>query len=276
MAGIPDWLGKDAFAGSRVLVTGGANGIGGALVDLIVRHGGRVAVLDRETGSAGDGAERKLFQADVINIADVNRAVTDAAQWLGGIDMVANVAGISRDGALASAEWDDLRGVLDINLFGPLHVCRAAFPFLRESKIAAIVNIGSVAAVQVYAGGGLYGASKAGLTALSYQMAIEWAPFGIRVNVCNPGPIETKLATKPLDPAQAAARTAKYPLRRRGTPMECANAIAFLLLPASSYITAQTVMVSGGLEQTATAGRAWWQDYLSKMTVGSQPLAGEQ
>jgi NAD(P)-dependent dehydrogenase (short-subunit alcohol dehydrogenase family) len=260
-----DWLGDNAFAGKRVLVTGGANGIGAALADLVVSHGGKCAVLDREIDPSTDTDVRRSFKADVSNTSDVDSAVAGAAEWMGGLDMVANVAGISRDGSLTDTEWDSLFQVLDINLLGALRVCRAAFPHLLESDCAAVVNIGSLASVQVYGGGGLYGASKAGLTQMSYQMAIEWARLGIRVNVVNPGPIETRLATHPTDPAQAAARYAKYPLGRRGTPVECANAIAFLMLPASAYMTAQQVMVSGGLEQTALAGRDFWENQKAKL-----------
>ena len=268
MATVKDWLALDAFAGRKAIVTGGANGIGAALVDLITGHGGRAAVLDRQAGSDSDLVRH--FAADVTQVDEVNSAVAAAAEWLGGVDMVANVAGISRDGALADADWDNLFGVMDINLFGTLHVCRAAYPYLCESDVASVVNVGSIAAVQTYAGGGLYSASKAALTAMSHQLAIEWAPNGIRVNIVNPGPIETRLATRMADPALAAARTAKYPLGRRGTPVECASAIAFLLLPAASYITAQQVMVSGGLEQTALAGRGWWQDYMAKRLQGAE------
>ena len=263
-----NWLAPDAFAGRKTIVTGGANGIGEAVADLIITYGGKVAVLDREKGNARDD-NRRFYTVDVTQAGDVGKAVADAATWMDGIDFVVNVAGISRDGALADADWDNLYGVININLFGTLHVCRAAFPYLRKSSAASIVNIGSTASVQTYAGGGLYGASKAGLTAMSFQMAIEWAPLGIRVNVVNPGPIETRLATRPADPAQAAARAAKYPLGRRGTPSECANAIVFLLHPAASYITAQQMMVSGGLEQTALMGRGWWQEYMSKLQVDS-------
>ena len=96
-----EWLGGDAFAESRVLVTGGANGIGAALVELIAAHGGLVAILDREASESGGDANRRFFQADVTKIAEVNQAVADAALWMGGIDMVANVAGISRVFAVA-------------------------------------------------------------------------------------------------------------------------------------------------------------------------------
>lgn len=269
MANETEWLAPAAFAGRKAIVTGGANGIGASLVDLITGHGGRAAVLDKQAGSVSSDHIRQ-FTVDVTQADAVGEAVNAAAMWLDGIDMVANVAGISRDGALADADWDNLYGVMDINLFGTLHVCRAAYPHLCGSDVASVVNVGSIAAVQTYAGGGLYSASKAALTAMSHQMAIEWAPNGIRVNIVNPGPIETQLATRLTDPALAAARSAKYPLGRRGTPVECANAIAFLLLPASSYITAQQMMVSGGLEQTALAGRGWWQDYMAKRLQQSE------
>jgi meso-butanediol dehydrogenase/(S,S)-butanediol dehydrogenase/diacetyl reductase len=261
-----DWLDAAAFAGRRILVTGGAGaGIGAATVDLIASHGGRVATFDLAPAPADEPDEPNVrrFQVDVADVDAVESSVHAAAAWLGGLDGVANVAGTVRNFALADGDLDSMLRVLHVNLLGPLYVCRAAFPFLRYTDDASVVNVSSLAGTIAYAGGGLYGASKGGLEAMSRQMAVEWAPFGIRVNVVAPGQIETPLATHPGDEAMRAERVKRIPMARRGEPREVADVIAFLLSPAGSYVTAQTLRVSGGLDQAAMHGRAWWESYLA-------------
>jgi NAD(P)-dependent dehydrogenase (short-subunit alcohol dehydrogenase family) len=143
-----------------------------------------------------------------------------------------------------------------VNLYGPVYVCRAAVPHLRRATSASIVNVASQAASQAYPGGGMYGASKAGLVAFTKQLAIELARDDIRVNAVSPGNIDTPMA-QPLneeDRRRQQLRDSKIPLRRRGYPHEVAAAIAFLLSPSAGYITAQEINVGGGLDQTVLPG----------------------
>ena len=135
------------------------------------------------------------------------------------VDGVANVAGTVRTRLLEDEDdFDALLGVVPVNLYGPLWVTLAALPHLRKSTSAAVVNVGSLAAVQAYPGGGLYGASKAGLVALTKQLAIELAP-DVRVNIVNPGSIQTPMAApaNDADRLRQQERDAKIPLGGGGS-----------------------------------------------------------
>ena len=264
-----EWMSHGAFSGRKMLITGGASGIGAALVRLVFEHGGKVAILDRNRSvqpvdDAPPSTVRE-FQVDVGDEASVIEAVKDAADWLDGIDGVANVAGTLRDGTLSDSTVAEMYRPMAVNLFGPLYVCRAAFHWLKKADHPAVVNVSSLAGTYPYPGGGLYGPSKGALIALSHQLAFEWAPFGIRVNVMSPGSIDTPMANSAISKTNRGERVKKVPLGRRGEPVEAANLIAFLLLPAASYITAQEVAVSGGLEKTPISDRAWWVNYVAQL-----------
>jgi 3-oxoacyl-[acyl-carrier protein] reductase len=130
------------------------------------------------------------------------------------------VAGTVRDAALADGDLETMRRVLQVDLLGPLYVCRSAFGFLRESEGSAVVNVSSLAATIAYAGGGLYGASKGWARSDVPADGCRMGPFGIRVNVVAPGQIETPLATRPGDEAIRAERVKRIPIARRGNPLK--------------------------------------------------------
>jgi NAD(P)-dependent dehydrogenase (short-subunit alcohol dehydrogenase family) len=256
-----DWSSLTSFSDRRVIITGAASGIGAALANTLYNLGGKIALFDRDEQRNKDmadhlGSRAKAFAVDVARQDSVNDAVRGAADWLGGIDAVANVAGLLRTGSLADAPISDLMPVLEVNLLGPFHICRAALPALRQGSSPAIVNVASLAASQAYPGGGLYGASKAGLVQLSKQLAIEWASFGIRVNAVSPGSVITPMSKPngPEEEAAAKALNARIPLRRSAQPHELGNVIAFLLSPAASYVNAQEIHVDGGIDQTVLSG----------------------
>ena len=241
------------MAGRRALVTGGASGIGLATIRRLLAEGARVVAVDRRPQGTSPVADPgcRYLTADVTRPEEVTAAVSQAAEILDGpADVLVNAAGIYQIRALLAltpAEWDQ---TLAINLRGPFLVGQAFAAALIESRRpGAIVNIGSTAALVADAAEPTahYNASKAGVLALTRQMAVEWAPHGIRANAVCPGVIDTPMLALMDDPvAGQAYLDAGVPLRRLGTAAEVAAVILFLASSDASYLTGVAVPVDGG------------------------------
>jgi NAD(P)-dependent dehydrogenase (short-subunit alcohol dehydrogenase family) len=241
------------FAGKRALVTGGASGIGLATAELLRREGAEVALLDRSEKALAAAAARlgaAAFGADVLDPAAVAWAVGEATEAIGPPDVLVNSAGVYRIAPLLAidvAEWDE---VLDVNLRGSFLVAReAARRMIAVGRGGAIVNISSMAGLvaDVSEPTAAYNASKAGVIALTKQMAAEWAPHRIRVNCVCPGVIDTPMLRLMDDPEAGRAYLEEHvPLRRLGRADEVAALIAFLASDDASYITGAAVPVDGG------------------------------
>ena len=245
------------FEGKVVLVTGGNSGIGRGIVHRFAREGARVAFAGRnadkgaavEAEVAAMGGRAAFFACDLSDESQVRELTAKLSDW-GRLDVAVNNAGVGarRSGITPSdgpaARWDKMRGP---NLDAAYFVAAHAMPLIRDSGGGAIVNISSTATL--HGNWGLYCVAKAGVEALTRALAVEAAPFGIRVNCVSPGWIETDLDASE-NPAGTESGQWDLPpgvLDRMGTPAEIAAAVGFLASDEASFVTGQTLVVDGGL-----------------------------
>jgi len=240
---------------ARALVTGAASGIGQATAMLLAGRGAAVACLDVNADALAETAaaigERALpIPCDVTDLAAVEAAVSQAAADLGGLDAVANVAGVGDfTGDVAEIAPEEWARVLAVNLTGPFHVSRAAIPHLRSAGGGAIVNVSSQFGLVGCLASPAYCASKAGLIGLTRAMAIDHTEEGIRVNCVCPGPVDTPMlawtdATPELT-ARERGRTQGRNLSGRSGRPEIAATIAFLLSDDVGFMSGSVVAVDG-------------------------------
>ena len=236
----------------NAIVTGGASGIGAAVVRRLLAGGARVAVLDLDVGTAS--SESFAVVADVGDDASVRAAVAEVAAELGHIDIVVNNAGVGAQGTVEENDDAEWARVLNINVTGMARVTRAALPHLRESQHAAIVNVSSIVATAGLPSRVLYSASKGAVAAMTRAMAADYVRQGIRVNAVSPGTADTpwvqRLLSAAADPAaERAALEARQPHGRLVSPDEIADAVAYLASPRSGSTTGVSLAVDGGLQE---------------------------
>lgn len=239
------------FAGLKAIVTGGASGIGAATAQLLQERGAAVAVLDLRPEQAPKGVT--AIQCDVSDDSSVRRAVRQAAEQLGGIDILANNAGVGAQGTIESNDDDEWHRVFDINVMGIVRVSRAALPYLRRSSHAAIVNTCSVAATAGLPQRALYSATKGAVLSLTLAMAADHLQEGIRVNCVNPGTADTPWIARLLSTAadleaERAALEARQPHGRLVCPEEVAAAVTYLASPLAGSTTGVDLAVDGGMQ----------------------------
>ncbi len=243
------------LAGKSVLVTGAARGIGAGIAEAVVDEGGSVALLDFDPAgaetAAGLGEAAHFFPCDVRSLAEVERAVAEAEQTLGGLDGLVNNAGINAYFDAVEMTEDDWDTVFAVDLKSAWMLAKATLPGLIERR-GAIVNISSIQATLTIEGFFPYAAAKAGLEGLTRSLALDYAAAGVRVNAVAPGYTETRLVREWLDlqpDPQAALESVltKIPMRRIATPREIGNVVAFLLSEQASAITGATIAVDCGL-----------------------------
>jgi NAD(P)-dependent dehydrogenase (short-subunit alcohol dehydrogenase family) len=240
------------LTGRKILITGGASGIGRATAVLCAREGASVVVLDRSGDAAilvADAIGGHAFAVDVADPGSVAAAVRQAATAMGGLDGVVNAAGIFASEGLTDTSAELFNRILSVNVTGTFLVIQAAEPFLRAADRATIVNIGSgVGLKPTGPGSTAYVASKGGVIAMSRALAIELAPK-IRVNVVCPGMVETAMTESFLRNNQGEIRpeiARLYALGRAASAEELAAAILFLTSDESSFVTGVALPVDGG------------------------------
>lgn len=240
------------FDGLVAAVTGGASGIGAAVVAALAEQGACVVVLDPQ--EPDDGSPHALaLGVDVTDDASVRAAIDRVVAELGRLDVLVNNAGIGAQGTVEDNDDAEWMRVIDVNLLGMVRTSRAALPALRRSPAAAIVNVSSIAATAGLPQRVLYSATKGAVLALTRAMAADHLPEGIRVNCVNPGTADTpwigRLLDRADDPAaERAALEARQPHGRLVSPAEIAGAISYLASPRSGSTTGTTIAVDGGMQ----------------------------
>jgi NAD(P)-dependent dehydrogenase (short-subunit alcohol dehydrogenase family) len=242
------------------LVTGGASGIGEVVARVWGELGAAVAIADINADALAAAASRTgaraLTAGDVRSEADAERMVAETVAALGSLDLVFNSAGLADVSSTLEQDIERWQRVLDTNLRGTYLVCRAAGRVMLPRQSGAIVNVASINGTAGFPRRTAYGASKAGVMAVTRALACEWAGQGVRVNAVAPGYIRTPMVEAlvrddKIDLARIEGRT---PLGRLGTPQEVALAAAFLASDWAQYITGTALYVDGGWTAFGGAG----------------------
>ena len=245
-----------SLVGQRALVTGGTKGIGGAIVRQFLDLGASVFIVARDTellqqqlteyrrqGHTVDGVAADVSQSgEAVRVIETVRATGET------LDILVNNAGTNIRKPTADYSEADYDHILNTNLRSAYELSQAAYPLLKASGNGKIIMVSSVSGLTHTSSGSLYGMTKAAMLQLTRNLAVEWAPDGIRVNAVAPWYITTPLALPVLNnPEKRAGILSRTPMNRIGEADEVASVVSFLSMPASGYVTGQTIAVDGGL-----------------------------
>lgn len=245
--------------GKVAVVTGGCSGIGLATVQRFVEEGAKVVIGDIDerrghelVGELGGSEVATFVKVDVTSKEEVDALFRTAKETYGSVDIAFNNAGISppEDDSILTTELEAWRRVQEVNLTSVYLCCKAALPYMLEQKSGSIINTASFVAVMGAATSQIsYSASKGGVLSMSRELGVQFAREGVRVNALCPGPVNTPLLQELFasDPERAARRLVHVPMGRFAEPTEMANAVLFLASDESSFITANSFLVDGGI-----------------------------
>lgn len=234
----------------RVVITGGARGIGGAIATRFAAEGAHVAVLDRlveEGTSCAAGIAGTFHPVDLEDTVSTARAMRSAIDTLGGIDVLVNVAGIFERIPILDITAEGWDRMFAINARAMLVTMQAAAPHMIEARSGVIINLASMAAKTGGAFEAHYAASKSAVVALTRAAAGEWGCHGIRANAICPGYVATEMGADTRSEELVASWRAKSPLGRLGDPADVAATALFLASDDACYLTGQAINVTGGM-----------------------------
>ncbi len=244
----------------KVLITGGTKGIGKATVELFLELGATVLFTARNQNDIEE-LEQELAKkyksvkglvADVTNSTDIEKIKNYIQTNWGKLDVLVNNAGTNLRKPTVEYSENEYQFVVDTNVKAPFMMSKAIYPLLQKSNYPSIINVASIAGLLDVRTGSPYGISKAGLLQLTRNLAVEWADDKIRINAVSPWFTETPLTEGLLkDTSKISNVIARTPLKRVAQPIEMASTIAFLAMPAASYITGQNIIVDGGMTANA-------------------------
>jgi NAD(P)-dependent dehydrogenase (short-subunit alcohol dehydrogenase family) len=242
--------------GKVAVVTGGCSGIGLATVRRFLEEGAQVVVGDLDDARGAELAEElaglTYVHVDVTDKEQVDALFKTAKDTYGSVDIAFNNAGISppEDDSILTTELEAWRRVQEVNLTSVYLCCKAALPYMLEQGKGSIINTASFVAVMGAATSQIsYSASKGGVLSMTRELGVQFAREGVRVNALCPGPVNTPLLKELFasDAERAARRLVHVPMGRFGEPEEMANAVLFLASDESSFMTASTFLVDGGI-----------------------------
>jgi NAD(P)-dependent dehydrogenase (short-subunit alcohol dehydrogenase family) len=242
-------------SGRKALVTGAGRGIGKVLANALAEAGCDVAILEIDQRTAEStaaeirkkGRKRVGIQVDVTKKDQIDKAFAETAKALGGLDICINNAGISIQKPAEEMPEADYDKIIDINLKGVFLCSQAAARIMIPQKSGSIINIASMSgiAVNVPQKQAIYNTSKAGVAMLTRSLAVEWAPYGIRVNSISPGYMKTEMTMASMTHLFPAWESLT-PMGRLGVPEELRGAVIYLASGASSYMTGHDLVIDGG------------------------------
>jgi len=240
------------LTGRTAVVTGGAQGLGLAIAERFVAEGARVVLGDLDLTATeaaatglGDADVAAAVRCDVTSAADVDALVATAVERFGGLDIMVNNAGITRDATMRKMTEEQFDQVIAVHLKGTWNGIRSAAAIMRENKSGAIVNMSSLSGKVGLVGQTNYSAAKAGIVGMTKAAAKELAHLGVRVNAIQPGLIRSAM-TEAMPERIWEQKLAEVPMGRAGEPAEVANVALFLASDLSSYMTGTALEVTGG------------------------------
>lgn len=237
------------------IVTGGSRGIGAAIVRALASDGFDVAIIyqgsvERAQSLAEEikatGRNAVAIQCDVSSLEQVEKMTSEVVEKLGGVDVLVNNAGKTRDGLIMRMTEEDFDSIINTNLKGAFNCTKAVTPIMMKARSGRIVNISSVVGVTGNAGQANYAASKAGIIGLTKSAAKELATRGITVNSVAPGYVRTDM-TEVLSDKIKEAILAQIPMKKCAEPEDIANVVSFLCSDKAGYVTGQVINVDGGM-----------------------------